>query len=153
MSLITTCIMSQQTTTRDFACSVSEFTTSTGSYHVNSPDSVNKCVSTHGYREIMSFSCDDTCQWNHTSSDPLRLMSNSFKTRDNGQNTCIHVNTHESTYWWSGTNYEPVWHVPTGSEMVPCLLGYLSVIHCYRFMHTPNLLKSQQYHNGYVFIF
>ena len=33
---------------------------------------------------------------------------------------CIHVNTHENTYWWSGTNYEPV---PTGSEMVPCLLG------------------------------
>ena len=34
------------------------------------------------------------------------------------QNTCIHVNTQENTYWWSGTNYEP-----TGSEMVPCLLG------------------------------
>ena len=37
--------------------------------------------------------------------------------------TCIHVNTHENTYWWSSTNYEPVFHVPTGSEMVPCLLG------------------------------
>ena len=24
------------------------------------------------------------------------------------QDTCIHVNTHENTYWWSGTNYEPV---------------------------------------------
>ena len=35
----------------------------------------------------------------------------------------IHVNTRENTYWWSGTNYEPVWHLPTGSEMVPCLLG------------------------------
>ena len=34
-------------------------------------------------------------------------MSNSFKTCDNRQNTCIHVNT----------------LVPTGSEMVPCLLG------------------------------
>ena len=20
---------------------------------------------------------------------------------------CIHVNTHENTYWWSGTNFEP----------------------------------------------
>ena len=57
------------------------------------------------------------------SSDPVWLVSNSFKTRDNWQNTCIHVNTHENTYWWSGTNYEPVWHMPTGSEMVPCLLG------------------------------
>ena len=52
-------------------------------------------------------------------------MSNSFKTHDNGQDICIHVNTHENTYWWSGTNHEPVWHVPTGSEMVPCLLGCL----------------------------
>ena len=50
-------------------------------------------------------------------------MSNSFKTCDNRQNTCIHMNTHENMYWWSRTNYEPVWHVPTGSETVPCLLG------------------------------
>ena len=44
--------MSQQTTTHDFTCSVSEFTSSTGSIHVfpyvNSLDSVNKFgVSTH----------------------------------------------------------------------------------------------------------
>ena len=32
----------QQTRTRDFTCSISEFTSSTGSLHVNSPDSVNK---------------------------------------------------------------------------------------------------------------
>ena len=98
----------QQTRTRDFTCSVSEFTSSTGSIHVNSPDSVDKCcVSIRVSLEITIF-----FTW-----------SNSFKTRDNRQNTCIHVNTRENTYWWSGTNYEPVWHLPTGSEMVPCLLG------------------------------
>ena len=48
---------------RDFTCSVSEFTSSTGSIHVNSPVSVNTLgVSTRIYREIMSFSHDDTCQ-------------------------------------------------------------------------------------------
>ena len=51
--------------TRDFTCSVSEFTSSTGSIHVfpyvNSPDSVNKFgVSTHVYHDITSFSRDDT---------------------------------------------------------------------------------------------
>ena len=61
--------------------------------------------------EITSFSHDDTCQWNRNCSGLVRLVSNSFKTHDNRQNTCIHVNTHENTYWWSGTNYEPVWHV------------------------------------------
>ena len=91
--------------------------------YVNSLDYVNKFgVSTHVYRETTCFSCDDMYQWNRTSSDPVRLVSNSFKIRDNRQNTCIHMNTHENTYWWSGTNYEPVWHVPTGLEMVPCLL-------------------------------
>ena len=131
------CVQSQQTTTRDFTCSVNEFTSSTGSIHVfpyvNSPDSVNKFgVSTRVYREITSF------QWNRTSSDPVRLVSNSFITpRDNRQNTCIHVNTQENMYWWNGTNYEPVWHVPTGSEMVPCLLGYqvFLVPHC-SYYHT-----------------
>ena len=77
--------------------------------------------------------CVDTClTWNHECFTwwhvpvklyPVWLVSNSFKTCDNEQNTCIHVNTHENRYWWSSTNYEPVWHVPTGSEMVPCLLG------------------------------
>ena len=57
----------QQTMTCDFTCSVSEFMSSTGSIHVfpyvNSLDSVNKFgVSTCVYREIMSFSCDDTYQ-------------------------------------------------------------------------------------------
>ena len=53
----------QQTTTHDFTCTVSEFTSSTGSIHVNSPDSVNKFgVSTRVYREITSFSRDDTYQ-------------------------------------------------------------------------------------------
>ena len=33
------------------------------------------------------------------------------------------MNIHENTYWCSGTNYEPVQHVPTGSGIVPCLLG------------------------------
>ena len=59
--------VSQQTTTRDFSCSVSEFTSSTGSIHVfpygNSPDSVNKFgVSTRIYCEITSFLRDDTYQ-------------------------------------------------------------------------------------------
>ena len=50
-------LATQQTTTHDFTCSVSEFTSSTGSIHVNSLDSVNKFgVSTHVYREITSFS-------------------------------------------------------------------------------------------------
>ena len=58
-------IGSQQTTPRDCTCSVSEFPSSTRSIHVfpyfNSPDSVNKFgVSTRVYREITSFSHDDT---------------------------------------------------------------------------------------------
>ena len=57
-------ITSQQTTTRDFTCSVREFMSSTGIHmfpYVNSPDSVNKFgVSTHVYCEITSFSHDDT---------------------------------------------------------------------------------------------
>ena len=53
--------------TRDFTCSVSEFTSSTGSIHVfpyvNSLDSVNKFgVSIRVYREIMTFSHDDMYQ-------------------------------------------------------------------------------------------
>ena len=49
--------------TRNFTCSVSEFTSSTGSIHVNSPNSVKTFdVSTRVYHEIMSFSRDDTCQ-------------------------------------------------------------------------------------------
>ena len=44
----------QQTRTYDFTCSVSEFTSSTGSIHVNSPDSVKKIW------------CVNTCfPWNH----------------------------------------------------------------------------------------
>ena len=62
---------------------------------LNSLDSVNKfgvsiCVS----HKITSFSRDDTYQWNRTSSDPVRQMSNSFKNRDNRQNMCIHA-----PYW------------------------------------------------------
>ena len=86
--------------------------------------SVNKYgVSISISRDIMSFTRDDMYQWNCTSSDPVRLVSNSVKTCDNRQKTCIHMNTHENTYmyWWSSTNYEPVWHLPTGSNMVPCL--------------------------------
>jgi len=50
----------QQTTTRDFMCSVSEFTSSTALIHVNSPDYVNTFgVSTRVYREITSFLHDD----------------------------------------------------------------------------------------------
>ena len=46
----------QQTRTRDFMCSVSEFTSSTGSIHGNSPDSVDKFgVSIRVSREITSF--------------------------------------------------------------------------------------------------
>ena len=66
-------IQSQQTTMRDFTCSVSEFTSSVGSIHVNSPDSVNK------FGEITSCSCDDMYQWNRTSSDPLWHVSNSWQ--------------------------------------------------------------------------
>ena len=60
-------IMGIQQTTHDFTCCASEFTSSTGSIHefpyVNSPDSVKKCgVSTSVYREITSFSHDDTYQ-------------------------------------------------------------------------------------------
>ena len=56
--------LTQQTSTCDLTCSVSEFTSSTGSIHVfpfvNSPDSVNKFgVSTRVYREITKFSRDD----------------------------------------------------------------------------------------------
>ena len=56
---------SQQTTTCDYF--VCEFTSTTVSIHVfpyvNSPDSVNKFgVSTRVYREITSFSRDDTYQ-------------------------------------------------------------------------------------------
>ena len=42
--------------------------------------------------------CDITYQWNRTSIDPIRLVSNSFTTRDNRQNTCIHVNTYMKTH-------------------------------------------------------
>ena len=64
---LTTILSTQQTMTRDFTCSVSEFMSSTGSIHmfpyVNSPDSVNKFgVSTHVYHEIMSFQHDDMCK-------------------------------------------------------------------------------------------
>ena len=57
----------QQTMTCDFTCSVSEFTSLTGSIHVfpyvNSPDTVNKFgVSTRVYLEIKSFSRDDMYQ-------------------------------------------------------------------------------------------
>ena len=57
----------QQTMTCDSTCSVSEFTSSTGSIHVflpvNSLDSVNKFgVSTRVYREITTFQRDDTYQ-------------------------------------------------------------------------------------------
>ena len=105
--------VTSQQTTRDCTCSVSEFTSSSGSIHVfpyvNSLDFINKFgVSTRVYHEITRFSHDDTYQRNRTSSDPVRLMSNSFKTHDNRQNTCIHVNTHANMYWWSSTNYEPV---------------------------------------------
>ena len=77
----------QQTMTCDFTCSVSEFTSSTGLIHVNSPDSVNKFryVFTVKSRVFHVMTC--------SSSDPLRLGSNSFKPRDNRQNTCIHVKT------------------------------------------------------------
>ena len=78
--------------------------------------------------------CVNTClPWNHElichmmsrSSDivPVLTQYDSCQTYDNRQNMCIHVNTQENTYWWSGTNYEPVRHGPTGSEIFPCLLG------------------------------
>ena len=54
--------LSQQTTTCDVTCSVSEFTSSTGSIHMNQLDYVNKFdVSTCVSREITSFPRDDTC--------------------------------------------------------------------------------------------
>ena len=49
-------IYAQQTTTRDFTSSVSEFMCSTGSIHMNSLDSVNKfSMSTLAFREIQVF--------------------------------------------------------------------------------------------------
>ena len=95
-------IPGQQTMTRDFTCSVSEFMSSTGSIHVYSPDSVNKFgVFTVKSRvfHVMTRTIETV---------PVLTQYDSFKTRDNRQNTCIHMNTHESMYWWSGTNYEPV---------------------------------------------
>ena len=71
--------------------------------------------------------CVDTClPWNHEFSTWWHVPVKSYQfwprmTRDKlvqnlwqKQNRCIHVNTHENTYRWSGTNYEPVWHVPIG---------------------------------------
>jgi len=96
-------VHTQQTTTCDFTCSVSEFTCfHAWIYQILLTNLVCRHV-------FIVKSRDDTYQWNRTSSDPVRLMSNLFKTRDNRQNTCIHMNTHENTYWWSGTSYEPVW--------------------------------------------
>ena len=113
----------------DFTCSVNEFMGSTGSIHVFpyviSPDSVKKIIVLTHWCEITSFSRDDMYQWNCTSSDPVRLVS---KLVQNSWLQAEHVysrNTQENTYWWSGTNYEPVWYVLTGSEMVPCLLSSL----------------------------
>ena len=90
-------MQSQETTTRDFTYSVSEFTSSTGSIHlflyVNSPDSMNKFgVSTRVYREIASFSCDDMYQYqsNRTSSDSVRLVTRG-RTR---VFMWIHIKTH-----------------------------------------------------------
>ena len=121
-------IITQQTKTRDFTCSVSEFTSSAASIHVNSPHSVNKYgVSIRVSREITSVSSDDTYQWKCISSDPVQHVSNSGK---NSWQQAEHMYSHEyiwNTYWWSGTNYEPVWHQPTVSKMVPCLLGNLSI--------------------------
>ena len=88
--------------------------------HVNSMDSVKNLVCWH----VFTVKTRVFHTMTHTNSNPVQLVSNSFKTCDNRQNTCIHMNPHENTYWWSGTNYEPVWHVPTGSEIVPCLLGW-----------------------------
>ena len=110
----------QQTRTRDFTCSISEFTSSTGSIHVNSPDSVNKFdVSIRVSREITSF-----FTWWHVPVNPYQFWPSTTRVKlvTTGRTrvfTWIHV---KNTYWWSGTNYEPVWHLPTGSEMVPCLL-------------------------------
>ena len=80
--------------------------------------------------------CVNKClQWNHEfftwwhvpgkpyqfwpSTTRVKLVQNSWQQAED----VYSVNTHENMYWWSGTNYEPVWHVPTGSEIVPCLLG------------------------------
>ena len=110
-------IAPQQTTTCDFTCSVSEFMSSTSSIEVNSPDFLNKFgVSWHVH-----------FLWNHEffhvmtrASETVPVLTqydscqnrSKVKTRDNRQNACIQVNTHENMYWWSSTNYEPVWHVP-----------------------------------------
>ena len=62
--------------TRDFTCSVSEFTSLTGSIcvfpYVHSPDSVNKFgVSTRAYHEIISFSRNDTY---HSTSETVSVL-------------------------------------------------------------------------------
>ena len=92
--------------TRDFTCSVNEFTSSTGSIHMNSTDSVNKFgVATCVYHEITQV-FDVMTRTSETV--PVLTQYDLCQTRDNRQNMCIHMNTHENMYWWSGTNYEPV---------------------------------------------
>ena len=106
-------------------CSVSEFTSSIGSIHVNSPDSVNKFgVSIRVSGEITSF-----FTWWHVPVNPYQFWPSTTRVKlvQNLWQPAEHVYSRENTYWWSGTNYEPVWHLPTGSEMVPCLLGYVCV--------------------------
>ena len=56
---------------------------------------------------------------------PVLTQYDSCQTRDNTQNTCIHVNTHENMYWWSGINYEPVSVLVTDIVEEPAF-GHLS---------------------------
>ena len=116
--------LTQQTTTRDFTCSVCEFTSTTGSIHVfpyvNSPDSVNKfdvsthvCMSTHQICSQYPLTVKSlvfhvmTCT---SETVPVLTKYDSCQTHSKlvttGSNTCIHVNTHENTYWWSGIRYQ-----------------------------------------------
>ena len=89
---------------------------------MNSPDYLNKFgMSTFVYHEITSF----VYMMTRTSETiPVLTQYDSCQTGSKGRTrvfTRIHMKTH--TGGSSGTNYEPVWHVPTSSEMVPCLQG------------------------------
>ena len=123
---------SQQTKTCDFTCSASEFMSTTDSIHVfpymNSPDSKEQiwCVNTCSLWNHEFF------KWWHVPVKPYQFWPSTTRTVKIVQNSwqqAEHVysreimNIQENTYWWSGTNYEQLWHVPTGSEMIPCLLG------------------------------
>ena len=118
----------QQTTTCDFTCSVSEFMSSTGSIHV--------CFCTWIHRTKNW--CVNMCllwnqqlfTWWRVPVKPYQFWPSTTRVKlvQNLWQQAEHVYSCE--YTWKHVLveqyqlcYAPVWYVPTGSEMVPCLLG------------------------------